>query len=300
LQAAAGMVKYSGAVDCGATWDLIYDEGGSVTEIIVDPQNPYIIYANSRGVIRSKDGGTTWQFADEGIPSGLGKIVVSLEIDHVNTRRLYAGTGCPWGPLYLYYTDNRGDSWHPLPGFSFGDTLVNDNHLLHNVVFSLAVNPADNHMLYAGTGSGTGRINYVLHSTDSGMNWNKVISFEDSIPRWFNSSVITFSRDSKYVYVFMRLKGLLKSDVISNGFYEIQMPDSIIQTTQFGMAFNENDNLILCTVLGIFKYDGNVLIDYNNNLPHGDTRALYLTNQNNAYTGLEAKTKGGVYVRRID
>ncbi len=44
------------STDCGESWEQVW-ESGMVTQIVYDPKNPDIVYANSRGMIRSMDGG---------------------------------------------------------------------------------------------------------------------------------------------------------------------------------------------------------------------------------------------------
>lgn len=96
------------STDCGETWTQIW-EGGSISEIVFDPENPSILYANPHGVIKSKDGGNTWVRKDEGLILDFETRVFTLAIDPINTNRVYAGTG-GFGKGWLYYSRNGGDS----------------------------------------------------------------------------------------------------------------------------------------------------------------------------------------------
>ncbi len=275
------------SMDCGEKWDTVW-VGGTITRIVVDPSDPDIIYANPHGVIRSMDGGATWKIIDDGIHFPSWTKVITLDIDPKDPQRLYAGTGGT-GTGYLYYTDDRGNTWQPVPGYLDENRTEDDNWLLHNNVISFAVYPANPRIMYAGTA----RRNYILQSTNRGMNWEKIIETDGT------TSTFAFNKNY-YIYVFIRDYGLLKNRVDGNIWIEIPVPDSLIWGEPDGMVFNENDNLILYSGLGIYKYDGAEWLDYTDNLEHRYARGIGIGKNNHVYVGLGARPKGGIYIRRIE
>ncbi len=123
--------------DAGKTWQrvLFVDENTGAAEVIIDPQNPNILYAamwsihintwglrsggQGGGIYRSKDGGDNWEpLNTKGLPGGVnhqvGKTAVALAPS--NPKRVYA--------LFedkspaLYRTDDGGESWE----------LMSNNH----------------------------------------------------------------------------------------------------------------------------------------------------------------------------
>jgi photosystem II stability/assembly factor-like uncharacterized protein len=124
--------------DGGKTWEqvLFVDENTGASELVMDPNNPRILFAGfwqielhtwgresggpGSSIWRSADGGTTWtRLTGNGLPTRpYGK--VALAIPKVNPERIYAlieaGDGVPWkgNPTdrgKLWRSDNGGTSW---------------------------------------------------------------------------------------------------------------------------------------------------------------------------------------------
>lgn len=115
----------------GASWSLMndgvqvtappesgagYDIGYCVHALVLDPDNPDVLYRQEhRGLYRSDDGAQTWQDANDGVPSRFG---FPLVMDH-STRRLFA---VPQqsdehrvpidGRLRVYRSSDDARSWH--------------------------------------------------------------------------------------------------------------------------------------------------------------------------------------------
>jgi len=73
--------------------------------LAADPARPNVVYAGAQGagVLRSDDGGVTWQ------SSGLaGSIVKSLAVSHAVPGTVYAGTK----PARIYVSRDGGARWH--------------------------------------------------------------------------------------------------------------------------------------------------------------------------------------------
>src|SRR5687767_3818085 len=74
-----------------SAWTTTGPEGGSITSLVIDPQNPATIYAGtfSAGVFKSTDGGTTWIPINGGLREPL---ITELAIDPRTPATLYVGT----------------------------------------------------------------------------------------------------------------------------------------------------------------------------------------------------------------
>jgi hypothetical protein len=116
------------SVDGGKTWNktLGDDEWVGVTDIVIDPRNPDVLYAATwqrhrnvaaymgggpgSGIHKSTDGGETWVQLKKGLPSGnMGKI--GLAISPQKPDILYAAIELDRRTGGVYKSVNRGASW---------------------------------------------------------------------------------------------------------------------------------------------------------------------------------------------
>lgn len=114
--------------DGGATWDsvLYISKHTGVSDIVMDPRNPDILYAASyqrrrhvftlinggpeSAIYKSEDAGVTWKKLASGLPSGdVGRI--GLAISPVNPDVLFAIIELPNRKGGFYRSTNRGASW---------------------------------------------------------------------------------------------------------------------------------------------------------------------------------------------
>jgi photosystem II stability/assembly factor-like uncharacterized protein len=114
--------------DSGNNWEKVLgdDEWVGVTDILIDPRNPDILYAATwqrhrnvasymgggpgSGIHRSDDGGTTWKKLSNGLPgSNMGKI--GLTISPQNPDVVYAAIELDRRTGAVYRSANRGESW---------------------------------------------------------------------------------------------------------------------------------------------------------------------------------------------
>lgn len=116
--------------DGGKTWDkvLYKDENTGAIQVLIDPKDPNIIYADmwagrqgpwengawngpQSGLFKSTDGGNTWKQLTKGLPTtqqGLGRI--GFCVAPSNTNRMYATVDA--GPMGgIYRSDDAGESW---------------------------------------------------------------------------------------------------------------------------------------------------------------------------------------------
>jgi photosystem II stability/assembly factor-like uncharacterized protein len=145
-------------VDGGETWDrvLFVDENTGASDIVMDPNNPRILFAGTwqmviwswgrqsggpgSGLYTSRDGGDTWQeLSGNGLPSPpLGKIVLAMSLD--NSERVYAlietNSNRDFAELedhqgVLWRSDDGGESWRMV---NADHTLVQRPHYYSRVV----------------------------------------------------------------------------------------------------------------------------------------------------------------------
>src|SRR5437763_3475610 len=112
-------------------WTSLGPDGGSISSLVIDPQNTSTVYAGTQGngVLKSLDGGTSWNQASMGFP---GTWVMALAIDPQNSRTLYASV---FGHGVFKSTDG-GASWNAaraglptydaIDGYGFVPILVID------------------------------------------------------------------------------------------------------------------------------------------------------------------------------
>lgn len=154
-------------IDGGATWTkvLYVSDQAGVSDLLLDPQNPNIIYATSWDRIRnmqesvvsgsggriwkSTDAGATWNQIMTGITTG-DLCRIGIDISRQNANKLYATvTNTALDLDNVYVTTDGGTSWNPVQGsgldFSiysgfgwyFGQIRVNPNN--DNEVWLLGV-----------------------------------------------------------------------------------------------------------------------------------------------------------------
>jgi photosystem II stability/assembly factor-like uncharacterized protein len=143
--------------DAGTTWDTLLI-GGSVNNIVIDPTSPETLFVTFDGVIKSTDGGGTWQSADSGIALDPETFVQCLQMDPHDGNILFAGTS-GFGSGSIYETTNGGQSWIDR-GIGY-DTL-------RSGVTSIAIDPSNSDIVYAGTPW----VGAIHKSTDGGLSWH--------------------------------------------------------------------------------------------------------------------------------
>ena len=128
-------------------WTSIGPEGGNVVGLVVDPNSPNNVYANTGSkILKSTNGGGNWNLANSGLPTNLNVLV----IDPNNPNSLYVGalTG-------VFKSTDGGANWNPI-----GTGLPSGG------VIELAVDPQNPATLYAGIEFGG-----VYRSIDGGTTW---------------------------------------------------------------------------------------------------------------------------------
>ncbi|WP_116107983.1 VPS10 domain-containing protein [Lewinella sp. IMCC34191] len=125
--------------DGGESWEktLGDDEWTGVTDIMIDPRNPDMLYAATwqrhrtvaaymgsgpeSGIHRSRDGGRTWEKLTSGLPNAnMGKI--GIAISPQNPDVVYAAVTLERTTGGLYRSENQGASWTKMSNTVSGGT----------------------------------------------------------------------------------------------------------------------------------------------------------------------------------
>jgi photosystem II stability/assembly factor-like uncharacterized protein len=148
-----GLYKSSNGGD--GPWAKMDLDASSVTALVIDPTNPARLYAPTwNAVLRSDDGGNTWQAFGNGL-STANRVVDVVTIDPVNPNLLYAGIGTT-----LVVSTDGGENWTSL---GYG------NGLMRGKLTQIVVDPFDQDTIYVG-----GLFSSIYKSTDSGHNFTQL------------------------------------------------------------------------------------------------------------------------------
>jgi hypothetical protein len=154
------------SVDAGVSWVLLGTRlGGSiVTAVALDPHDPARIYAGrDAGASVSSDNGAHWSAINSGLEGCPSVLALAIRPDGT----LFAGTG--------RIASNRFDCGGVFRSSNGGRTWT-DTSLAPHYVTSLAIDPSNEEIVYAGTG----RIGFfspdagVFRSADGGDNWTAI------------------------------------------------------------------------------------------------------------------------------
>lgn len=123
--------------DGGTTWEavLTISENTGVTDVVMDPRNPDVLYCASyqrrrhvwtlinggpeAAIYKTNDGGKNWEKLSNGLPKGdLGRI--GLGISPANPDYIYAIIEAPDGKGGIYRSTNRGASWEKMNSWYSG------------------------------------------------------------------------------------------------------------------------------------------------------------------------------------
>jgi photosystem II stability/assembly factor-like uncharacterized protein len=142
------------STDGGVSWTSILAII-STSFVVVDPSNSSRLFAgNAFGCYRSADGGQHWQLVDLALTT-----VAAIAIDPTNSAIVYAAT-----PNGVYKSTNGGDYF----------TLLTEGLQGAAGIATLAIDPSDPSIIYAGSSSSTTYVGPALglyKSTDGGQHW---------------------------------------------------------------------------------------------------------------------------------
>ena len=207
LASGAGVYRSS---DGGETWKFAgLKDTRQIAKIIVDPQNPDIVYVGAlghaygpnpeRGVYKSIDGGATWQHVlDKGPELGVADLAIAAGRSNVLFASVWNAHRPPWStyaPLVeegsgLYHSTDAGQTWqacigHGLPGGKWGRVGV-------------AVS-SDGERVYALIEAAKSGL-YV--SSDGGANWSLANADARLTSRaWYFNRITVDPSDANTIYV---------------------------------------------------------------------------------------------------
>lgn len=125
--------------DAGKSWKLVLSGGEytGVTDVVMDPRNPSVLYAATHqrhrtvwsivnggpetGIHKSIDGGKTWRELKGGLPGG-DKGKISLGISHQDSRVIYATIELPGRKGGFWRSADGGESWQKQSDYVGGGT----------------------------------------------------------------------------------------------------------------------------------------------------------------------------------
>ena len=207
--------------------------GGTVTSVVIDPQNSNNVYAASfdNGVFTSTDGGFTWKAYNTGLVT---LVIQSLAIDPVTPSTIYAGT---YG-YGVYKSTDSGKTWAATgPG-------LNPNP----VVYGLAVHPSQPNILFAGTRSKLSTMlngieawgGGIYKSTDGGASWRAV---NGGMPDDWVYGVAIDPINPNNVIIATHFRGTFKSD--NTGEYWVSAGGQTIPPEVRSVAYNPQNPKII-------------------------------------------------------
>ncbi len=208
-----------------------------VTALVSDQVFTDTLYVGSKnkGVYKTIDGGKTWQAINNGLPKdGKGLKVTALAINQLSGRTVYLACmldkygrifksedgGTSWKEIYaeseknsrinalltsakepgvLYLGTDKGGI---LKSTTYGESFTALKWLDRVAVTSLAIDPRDSKIIYAGTDNLMG----VLKSTDGGKTWNETGAknqdnvYQQSRKDFFINCITVDPKNNKTVY----------------------------------------------------------------------------------------------------
>jgi photosystem II stability/assembly factor-like uncharacterized protein len=158
------------STDGGRSWRVVFkhpeiEEGslGGFRVLSFAPSDPKFAYGGMSGpdgdtrpifgVYRSKDGGETWEEAND--EHTADEHILALAVDPTDPKTVYVGTSDDG----VFKTTDGGETWE-----------AKNNGLAGANVRSLAIDPHNPEVVYVGLGHGAG----MFKSTDGGENWEAI------------------------------------------------------------------------------------------------------------------------------
>ena len=191
--------------DMGDHWEILYTPPvwKKIEDFVINPLNPEIIYAGygsyelDSGLVKSTDGGKTWQEKAQGMNCGMGHAVV-ICIHPTGTDTLFAAAA----KSFLYRSNDAGEKWEE----------VEHNNFLENVyIKDMVFNPSNPQILYlvgideSQNPSGDG---IIFRSGDGGKTWQNVTNNIPSFLLHFSSVTVSNQQE---IFVGTYGKGVYKS-----------------------------------------------------------------------------------------
>ncbi|MCI0698443.1 hypothetical protein L0337_41400 [candidate division KSB1 bacterium] len=219
---AGGIYK---SIDGGISWRNVW-RSGRVQILARVPANPDILYAAafSSGVLKSTDGGESWGPTTFDKPG-----IFALVVDPLAPTTLYAGVNAAEPEGGVYKSTDGGASWQK-----------SSTGMTNPLVRSLAINPQDPKILYAGT------LNsrrppvppQLFKTTNGGESWEKATELE------FEFFVLLVNpRQPEMIYGANLGNGVIKS--VDGGGTWSEVKEGLLNPRILALEFDPTDSNIL-------------------------------------------------------
>jgi photosystem II stability/assembly factor-like uncharacterized protein len=195
------------STDAGTTWTSIgLEEAGQIAKIRVDPRDPNRVYVaavghafgpnSMRGILRSRDGGKTWEkvlYVND--HTGAVDLVMTEGNPDVMYAAMWTGERQPWGMVAgskeggVFKTIDGGDHWNKLAG-----------GLPKGVVgkIGVAVSPVMPNRVWALVDAADGGI---FRSEDAGQTFTRIDPARQLLGRsWYYGHIFADTKDPNMIY----------------------------------------------------------------------------------------------------
>lgn len=196
------------SVDYGQNFQAVVTSGYA-EHLAIAPSNAQVVYAgwhpqynsNAGQILKTIDGGQTWQQVDIDLPTGRRIIEVRVTPQDENCVYILTGHGrFASGPRDIYRSDDGGVHWVSL-GSSF-----------NNLVIDMALDPFDPDGLYASVSDASAfNIGHLYRSDDQGDTWTYLAQQGGFI--WPHAQIPGTIRtiQSRYQYPWLSTEGIWES-----------------------------------------------------------------------------------------
>lgn len=140
-----------------AIWMPLAFADENATDLYLDPNLPGHAYASlyAVGLFETYDGGNNWT------QQQINARIYDIAVHPITPATMYVAT---WSSYGLYWTENGGGSWQPIPGwYSLSPTL-----------YSVAVHPITPTIMFAGSGNWEPVGGEIFRTVNGGQNWSLV------------------------------------------------------------------------------------------------------------------------------
>lgn len=148
--------------DAGAHWQQMLVHK-SLADLLLDPNNPAVVYAVWYGINKSTDGGDTWTYINPPPEAS----VMRLLVDPSDSNHLYGA-----GIYGFFHTTDGGQTWE-VRNTGLEKTPGGESDL---DVTDIAIHPNEPNHLFLSTFEGR-----IFHSTDQGAHWELLVKPDDMI-----------------------------------------------------------------------------------------------------------------------
>jgi len=191
-------LNVSKSTDGGALWfsatSGLSDAGDSnnspfIAPLVMDPNNPNILYAGSRRIWKTTNGAGSWNSIRGALPSS--SMCSTIEVAKGNSNIVW--TGHFNGEVLR--SSNGGDSWTDIDNNVSGSSPLPDG-----TVTDIAVNPNNHNEVFVTIGGYHNQ--QVWYTSDNGQNWTRRVGTGTSqLPQIHCTSIIWHPNKTNWVYV---------------------------------------------------------------------------------------------------